>query len=47
MRIKEIWTLEVHDMLEANQHNIRKFLEWWIKTISSKNFSKQMTFEEA
>lgn len=47
MRIREIWTLEVHDILEANQHSIKKFLEWWIKTISSKNFGKQMSFDEA
>jgi hypothetical protein len=34
MRIRDIWTLEVHDLLEANQHNIKKFLDWWIKNFS-------------
>ena len=36
MRQREVWTLEVHDVLEYNQKDIIAFLNWWIKTYSSK-----------
>ena len=32
MRKSEIWTLEVHDVLEANQYMIKNFMQWYIKT---------------
>lgn len=30
MRREELWTLEVHDVLEANQINLKKFYAYWV-----------------
>jgi hypothetical protein len=46
MRKRDIWTLEVHDVLEANQTSIRLFMEWYIKTKSRKQGRKAMNLDD-
>mmetsp|Transcript_911 Transcript_911/g.1115 ORF Transcript_911/g.1115 Transcript_911/m.1115 type:complete len:246 (+) Transcript_911:821-1558(+) len=46
MRARDIWTLEVHDVLEANQAGIRQFMEWYIKTKSSKKGRKIVNLDD-
>lgn len=46
MRERDIWTLEVHDILEANKDQLRVLLNWWVREISMKNGRKAIHFEE-
>ena len=46
MRNREIWTLEVHDVLEANQKSLKYFMEWYIKTKSSKKGRKMVNLDD-
>jgi len=46
IRSRDIWTLEVHDVLEANQDGIKKFVEWWIQTYSSKEGRKVLQLKD-
>lgn len=46
MRSRDIWTLEVHDVLEANQSGIQQFYAWWIKKKSSKHGRKLMHLDD-
>ena len=47
LRETNIWTLEVHDVLEANQASLKTFYDWWIKNFSSKKARKFLHFDEA
>ena len=41
-----MWTLEVHDVLEANQFMVKQFLAWYIKTKCAKQGRKFVSFED-
>lgn len=45
-RLEKFWNLEVHDMLEANKNTIKKFMTWWIETISKKIGRKAVHLDE-
>jgi len=46
MRVRDVWTLEAHDMLEANIGSIRLFVNWWIKNKSSRRGKKVLQLED-
>ena len=45
MRSRELWTLEVHDMLEANVASLRLFVPWWLKN-KGKRGQKLLTIDD-
>lgn len=46
LRRGEIWTLDVHDVLEANQYMIKNFIKWWIANVSKKQGRKMIYLDE-
>lgn len=46
MRKHLIWTLEVHDVLEANQYMIKNFMQWYIKTRCVKKGRKVINLDD-
>ena len=46
LRRNDIWTLEVHDVLEANKESIRTFMNWWIKKRSQAKSGKKALWLE-
>ena len=45
MRTRDLWTLEVHDMLEANVNSLKLFVPWWLKN-KGKRGQKLLTVDD-